>query len=108
MDFLCFTLGVTSGARAVTSAGQAIAMPGGDGDQLRVVNIGPNPVAVRAQVGSTAAAFPTDAATCNGQGVVLPSGGVETFTIPQGADTINAICAAAQTATIFVSRGKGI
>ena len=107
MDFLCFSLGVTSGARAVTAVSSSITLGGGEGSQVRLANLGPSPVAVFASLGAGTAVFPVDAATCNGKGQVMLSGAVESFTIPAGTDTLNFICAAAQTATMFVGRGKG-
>jgi hypothetical protein len=107
MDFLCFSLNVTSGARAITSASTSISIPGGDGEQVRVYNAGPNLIAVMCSVGAGTAIFPTDNATPNGKGCVIPVGGVETFSLIAGADTLSAICPAAGTATMYVSRGKG-
>lgn len=109
MDFLCFTLQPTSGARAVTATSGTTTMPGGEGEQLRVHNASASasPVAVFVGLGANAAVFPTDNATPNGKGQVIPVGGVEVFTIPQGADSIYAICPSAGTATIYFGRGKG-
>ena len=107
MEFLVLSLGNTSGLRAVTSAGQSITLGGGEGEQVRIVNTGPNSVAVSASVGAGTAVFPTDAATSNGKGQVVPNGAVEIFTLPAGTDTLNFICLATQTATVFVGRGKG-
>jgi hypothetical protein len=105
VEFLCFSLGGTSGARAITSAGQHITVPGGEGEQVRIYNSGPNAVAALSGAGSQTAIFPTDAATPNGSGAVIGAGGVEIFTC-QAAD-IHFITLAGQTATVYFSRGKG-
>lgn len=107
MDFSVFTLGVTSGCLAVTAVSGPIALGGGEGEQVRIVNAGANPVAVLASIGTVAAIFPTTAATSNGKGQVMAAGSTEIFTIPAGADTLNFICGAALTSTVFVGRGKG-
>lgn len=104
---LPFSLNITSGARAVTAANTNATIPGGEGEQLRVYNAGPNLVAIFASNGAGVAVFPTDNATPNGKGAVIAVGGVELFSLPNGADTLNAICPAAGTATIYYSRGKG-
>lgn len=106
MDFLCFSLNATSGAKALTSSSSSATLPGGEGEQIRVFNLGPNKAAVLVTLGAATAVMPTDNATANGKGVVIPAGGVETFTIGN-ADTISGICASTETATIYFSRGKG-
>lgn len=104
---LPYSLNITSGARAITAANTTATIPGGEGEQFRVYNAGPNLVSIYCSLGAGVAAFPTDSAIPNGKGAVIPVGGVELFTIPNGADTLNAICPAAGTATIYYSRGKG-
>ena len=107
MDVLCFSLQPTSGLRAVTAASASIALGGGEGEQVRIVNLGANPVAILASQGAATAIFPTDAATSNGKGAVLAAGSTETFTLPHAADTLSFICAAGLTSTVSCSRGKG-
>jgi hypothetical protein len=107
MEHSPFSLNITSAAKAITATSTNAVIPGGEGEQLRVYNVGPNLVSVYASRGNGTAVFPTDNATPNGTGVVIPVGGVEIVTMPFGADTLNAICPAAGTATIYLSRGKG-
>jgi hypothetical protein len=82
-------------------------MPGGENSQIRIYNAGPNKVCVRSSDGSTAAVMPTDSATPNGVGTVIPPNGVEPFTLPAGASSLHGICAAGETATIYFSVGLG-
>src|SRR4051812_37675571 len=106
MDFLVFNLSAqSSGARAITSAGQRITLPGGEGEQVRIYNSGPNDVCALSGTGAQVAAFPTDAATPNGAGVVIAAGNTEVFSCANS--DVHFICKATQTATVFVSRGKG-
>lgn len=108
MDFLCFTLSGSCGLRAITNVNTRITLSGGEGEQVRIANFGPDPVCVVSGVTTPTAAFPTDAATSNGAGVVILSGGTETFSLPAAHDTIAGITSTAgKAATIFVSRGKG-
>ena len=106
MELTPFTISNTSGARAITSAGQYLAIGGGAGDQVRIYNAGPNPVAALCGLGSQTAIFPTDSATANGAGVVIAPGATEVFSMCQGG-SMHFICAATQTATVYASRGLG-
>jgi hypothetical protein len=72
---------------------------------VRIFNSGPNAVCALAGDGTQIAAFPTDSATPNGKGDVIAAGKTEVFSC--NASDIHFICQAAQTATIFVRRGKG-
>ena len=99
-------MSLRSGARAIDSTGQRLTLPGGQGDQIRIFNIGPNAVCVLHGAGAQTAVFPTDSATPNGKGVVIGVGSTEVFTVPGPVD-LHSICLAAQTATIYVSRGQG-
>ena len=106
MELQPFNLSNKSGARAIDSTGQRLTIPGGIGDQIRILNLGPNIVCVMAGSGSQTAVMPTDNATPNGSGLVIAVGSTEVFSIGSSVD-IHAICAAAATATIYVSRGSG-
>lgn len=106
MDFMVFNLSAqTSGSRAITSAGQRLTLPGGEGEQIRIFNSGPNAVCGLAGAGAQVAVFPTDAATPNGAGTVIGAGMAETFSC--SATDIHFITLAGQTATVFLTRGKG-
>ena len=107
MEHSPYSLNITSGSRAVTAANTTASIPGGEGDQIRFYNAGPNLVAVTVTNGANTAIFPTDSSSPNGKGMVIPVGGVEIFSIVAGADTLNMICPAAGTATVYYSRGKG-
>lgn len=106
MELSPFNLSATSGARAIDSTGQRMTLPGGQGNQIRVYNFGPNLVAILAGPGTQTASIPTDSATPNGKGCVVAVGATEVFSITDTTD-IHAICAVTQTATIYVSRGMG-
>lgn len=107
MDFLIANISNTSGARAIDSTGERLTLPGGEGDQCRIFNIGPNAVCILDGDGTQSAAFPTSNATPNGKGTVLASGATEVFTLKASATDLHAICLAGQTATIYVGRNKG-
>lgn len=106
-EVLPYSLNVTSAAKAITATSTTAAIPGGEGEQLRVHNFGPNLVSVFTGTGANTAVFPTDNVTPNGTGIVIPVGGVEIVTMRAGSDSLYAICPAAGTATIYFSRGKG-
>lgn len=101
-----FNVSNTGGRRAVTSAGQRLALGGGGGDQIRVYNKGPDDVCLLVGDGTQSAVFPTDAATSNGAGLVMGPG-VEVFSIQNASVDVHAICDTGGTATIYVSRGNG-
>jgi hypothetical protein len=65
---------------------------------MRIVNVGPNTAFIRFGVGAQTAVT-TD--------MPIPSGAIEVFTKAGDADTVAAICAAAQTATVYVTCGQG-
>lgn len=65
---------------------------------MRVVNVGPNTAFIRWGVGAQTA-LTTD--------MPVLAGTVETFTKGNSTDTVAAICASGQTATIYVTCGEG-
>lgn len=106
MDFPIATLSLTSGARLIDSTGERLTYPGGEGDQIRIANAGPDHVCVLGGAGAQLAVFPTSNATPNGAGTVILAGSTEVFTA-QGITDIHAITLSGKTATIFMSRVKG-
>lgn len=96
-----FVSSITSGARAITNAGQRLAVGGGGGAYVRVYNIGTNKVAVLAGDGTQLAAMPTDNAAANGKGAVIAPGQNEVLRCPAGYVDIHAITEGAETATIY-------
>lgn len=96
----------TSGCRNIDSTGEYLAVGGGHGNQTRIYNSGPNAVCVLSGTGAQLAIFPTDNATANGSGVVIPAGNTEVFTMQPGG-SLHFICLAGQTATVYASRGLG-
>lgn len=107
MEFAPIGISNTSGMRAITSAGQYLNVGGGQGDQMRIYNFGPNKVCILDGDGTQTAAMPTDSATANGKGSVIAAGATEIFSMKAGWTNIHAICAATETATIFAGRGNG-
>lgn len=101
-----FNLSLRSGARIIDSTGERMTIPGGQGNQIRILNLGPNIVCVLHGDGTQSAVMPTDNATPNGSGTVIGIGSTEVFSVGSATD-IHAICAAAGAATIYVSRGQG-
>jgi len=97
----------------VTAAASSGVIPGGEGEQLRIYNAGPNLVAVTTSTGvgtgTSIPVFPVAGASpspVNGVGSVIAVGATEVFST-KTCDTINAICPATGTAVLYYSRGKG-
>jgi|SRR5215217_6040844 len=112
-EVLPITLANSSGSMGVTATASSGLIPGGEGDQIRIYNAGPNLVAVTTSngVGITTSIpiFPVAGASpspVNGVGSVIAVGATEVFSI-KSCDTINAICPTAGTAVLYYSRGKG-
>ena len=77
----------------------ANAGPSGGKAVMRVVNAGPNTAFIRWGVGAQTA-LTTD--------MPVLAGTVELFTKSEDTDTVAAICASAQTATLYVTCGEGL
>lgn len=94
---------------AVTSTSQRIAMVG-SGNQIVVKNLGTSECFIAVgDVTVVATAATTPAATVASDGSFsIPVGEVGTYTIPLGATHLAAVCIAAATTTLRVSRGEGV
>lgn len=77
---------------------QTNAGPSGGASVMRIVNAGPNTAFIRFGVGAQTAVA-TD--------MPILAGTVEVFTKSPLVDTVAAICAAAQTATLYITCGEG-
>lgn len=103
--------GANSARLDVTAASASVALPAGPGNTIEVVNTG-NATSILDYVwilvgtGAQVAAIPASGAA--GAGWAIAPGETKRIRVPQGADTLAAICAATKTATIFVSRGDGL
>ena len=75
------------------------ACPTGGHTAIRIVNAGPNTVFIRYGVGAQTAVA-TD--------MPVLAGTVELFCKAGAADTVAAICAATQTATVYITCGEGM
>lgn len=87
------TLAATS-----TSASVTLATPDVSSNVLRIVNLGPNTAFLRWGVGAQTA-LTTD--------MPMLSGTVEVFSKSTTADTVAAICAGGNSATIYITAGEG-
>ena len=112
-EVLPLTLQNSSGAMAVTAVASSAVLPGGEQDQLRIYNVGPNMVSVTvsnaAMDAQSTPVFPTAVtypAATNGVGTVIAVGATEVFTV-KSCGQLNAICPAAGTAVLYFGRGKG-
>lgn len=85
------------------SAGSAtpafIGGPSGGHSVMRIVNAGPNTAFIRWGVGAQTA-LATD--------MPILAGAIEVFSKAADVDTVAAICAASQTATIYITCGEGL
>lgn len=99
-------LGATAAASSVTLApiDTNTGSLGQGNNVFRIVNSGPNAVFLRwgtaAQIAATPASVTADLA--------MLAGTVEVFTKSPDVTTVSAICAATQTATIFITCGEGL
>jgi len=103
-----FPISRRCGLRAVTEAGQRLTMPGGENANVRISNMGSSPCAILPGAGAQLAVYPTDSATPNGAGLVLPPGNTEIFSLPASVVDIHAICAAGGSTDITWSIGAGL
>jgi len=90
----------TSISATSTSASVTLDSVGAAAENLRVFNAGPNTVFITWGVGSATATTTTN--------LPIPAGGVENFFKGPGADTVAAICASTQTATVYFTPGEGV
>ncbi len=82
---------------------QAPSSPQGQSGAL-VYNAGPNTAFLAAGASNVAAVAPIDGTPANGQ--PIPGGAIMALTFPPNA-YFSAICAAGETATIYITRGEG-
>lgn len=85
-------------AATSTSSSVTLATPDVNSNVMRIVNLGPNTVFLRWGTGAQTA-LTTDMA--------MLSGTVEVFSKAPGMDTVAAICAGGNSATVYVTCGEG-
>jgi hypothetical protein len=96
MKLFSFFPGTTTSIAATATS--ASATVNGYAKSVRLYNKGPNTAFVKFGVGAT---------TATASDMPLPAGAIETFSKDR-ADTIAAICAATETATVYVTSGEGM
>ena len=69
--------------------------------RIRVVNKGPNQAFLRSGIGATDA-------TATTSHTPIAAGTIESFTVPTNHTHISAICAASETATVYITTGDGL
>ena len=91
-----FTPGATASISATSTSGSASVTAANN--SVRVVNLGPNKAFIRWGVGAQTAVASTDMPVHNGATEIFDKG---------RADTLAAICASGETATLYLTSGEG-
>ena len=101
-----FPIPDVNGTIAVTSTSQRIAMVGAGGSVL-LQNVGGTECFVKVGDGTVTAVAGGSATLASNGSMSIPGGAIVTYSIPQTATHIAAICAGVGTTTLRVSRGSG-